>query len=1051
MSDFFGSIASFFINKWRVTLLLVITCVVAGVFGTLNNQRQAFPSIPANFIVVSAVYPGASSVLIEQDVTNSIEQVVKDLDTVVGYSSNSRDNFTSIVLESSEFTKEKLNKLASDAESAINGADIPQEVEVSTSTINAGGESMVLALVDSDKTVLEQIQNAEEIAIELEKVSSDIKGVTVEPSSDIRFEIELDKQKLQDNSVSYDDVSNAIQGATNALPGGNIDNLNISITPSINTIEELKELKVGGKKISELGTMEQKLAKDIELPVAGYLDGETPKFEQAVYLLVELAENGDAITASDKILGTPSKDNKDVLEGGALAELISENGEYSSMSYQVLYDSANDVKGQIGDLLKSGLIGLILVLVVLLFFINLRAAVVVAAFLPLAFLITLFVLYWIGFSINILTLFAMILALGVMIDNAIVIAEGMVFELEKGKSRKDAAIDAVKRFAPAVTAATVTTLIVFIPFANLGGIIGEFMKYIPFTIIIMMIVSYFLAIAITPLMGRIFLSNKIESERPTGISRFLILPYIVWGGQQLINGIARGYKATLKFLLSHWVIRLVTSIVSIVMIATGFWFASQVPGGEFPDVDSEFISINADYPSNFEDSERQLITNEVEEIIKQDIPEFVRYYNFGSSYNLEITESKDRERTADEIQDLLNSKLIEIEKRYDNIKISASKEATGPPGADSDIELTFNSPDLVNLEKLSAELTEFLKNDDRITRASNTFLDRQEQSLNVVLDQIKLDDKKLNSIAVSSIINQNNSESKVTTVKDNSDRDTDVYLSLGESSTELANTELIPTVELSDVATVTEQSKLSSISHDNGQRVVTVSADVNDADDISKIENEVNEWLGYEYTAGSFGRETKELASDSKLSEYGLNEDSLKVGGLSGSSDESSNKLILVAIIAVILVFVVLVNQFNSFRKPMLILFTVIFAFAGVFPTLYFLGETANFISGLGIVALIGIAINDAIVFVDTFVKRRQEENETLNQSLVETGYQRFKPILSTTLTTCLGILPLAIADPFWRGLGVSIVAGLVFSTIATLVFVPVWWGIRGERKTKKA
>ncbi len=1029
---------SFFINKWRVTLIIILAIIIAGLFGTFNNQRQDFPTIPANVIVINAVYPGASNQNIEKEVIVPIEGSVKDIDNVTKIRATANDNFANLVLEMDIFEKDILNQRSAEVSDSISNSGIPEGVTFTVSVPEASGPTMFLGVVD-DGTCEPLLECASEIKTKLESTSKEIKRVDIIPGDDFEVRVVLDAQSLSSNRLTYEQVTQIVSGFVNSLPGGNIQEnggeISIVVSNSVENIEDLKNLPITPQiKLSDISTVERVAKSTSNIPgVAAYRQDDDFKIQEVVYLLIYKTDNGDSVNISKAVKNELDK--------------IKETNDISAnQNIVILSDSADDVLRQINSLVQSAIFGLILILVILLFFINLRAAIVVSTILPLAFLITLFALYQIGLTINILTLFAMILALGILVDNAIVIAEGMMYEIEKGVDRKTAALRTVKKLGPAITSATLTTLIVFVPFATLPGILGEFLKFIPYTIIIMMVVSYFLAISITPLFGRVLLSKEVAHETKLKTwQKILIFPLIVKYGQIGVNKIADFYKAIVKRIYNNIFLKLVTIFVGFIVLFAGLYTATFIDSGQFPEVDSQVMAISIKLPAG--------VSNKVRtEVFKSTNEAFANFEDFESSYAqggdtlvgifTPPTERK-TDKTIFKIVDEINLILPEIENKFEGLELEARSLSAGPPVNEFDIVVELKGQNLEPLSSLAEDIENYANSQPQVKEVENGYKNNLTKSISVDFDETALAENNLNTFVASSIIRQNfaKDESGKIIVQDNRIAD-DLSFQLGQQNDNknlesLENLTLIPGILLSDVAEVKEQETLSSINRLEGEKLVEVSIKLNQDEDVIAFQNQLNDYLGIEI----LNPNEKTLRNDARVKNFGITEaEKISFGGAQAEQSEDFTNLVIVAILALIGVYIILVNQFNSYAKPALIMFTVIFAFAGVFPGLKIFGEGLNFISGLGVVALIGIAVNDAIVFIDVLNKLYEEEGNQKKrwEILMESGYQRFKPILSTTITTILGILPLTITDPFWRGLGIAIITGLMFSTIATLFLVPL-------------
>ncbi len=865
------------------------------------------------------------------------------------------------------------------------------------------------------------------------------------PKNEFTVSIALDAARMRAAGLNYDLVKSSIQSQLVSLPGGQVTDDTgrsqaIIIKAPINTLDDIKNISFGPIKLSDISEINRHPSEDESITIGAFTKDDESFAKEAVYLLVYKQADGDII----RIVDATEQALKEIKDNGILP---------NDVDVVVLYDTSPFIEDTINTLLNNGLLGLILILVVLLFFINLRTSIVVAMIIPLALLITLFIFPALGYSLNILTLFSMILTLGILVDNAIVVAEGMVHEIEKGVKKLKASLISIQKLGPAVTAATLTTIVVFIPFASIGGIMGEFLKYIPYTIIIMLVSSYFLAVTITPLLGRWILSEQTyEERRRVKIKRWekiLILPAIVHYGQNFIDLISRGYRRCMRKIYARtwakWTVVIVTAVFLVVSL--GF-FAPRLTFEQFPSNDSDTILVSLQFPTGIPYEEQKDVYVRTMEEISQ-LPHFKTAFAYeGMLWATFIPpEKRVDDLTIHDIDAELESRLDKVRGAVNHdIRIDAEPAGYGPPEPEYDIIVEFLASNNETLSLATADLITYLDNQDGILEVKNSMLEDMQPAVEVNLDPARLNQSGVNPLIAAGTVNAVFAEQSVGSLVVREDGVSDeVKLEFSEESTDDVNDLrqlFVPTligtlVNLEDVADIEEVEKPVNISRMNGRRVAAVDITVVNSADKAALEKSIRDW----YT-------------DEKQNELGLQKDSIIFGGIYATFQEDYSKLQIVFILAMILVYLILVNQFNSYIQPGLILFAVPLALIGVFPGLLLVKSSLNMISGLGIIALVGIVVNDAIVLISTYNRYCKDyPDETVAERLVRTGHTRFKPIFSTSITTIGGILPLTILDPFWAGLGISIIAGLVFSTIGTLVAIPVLfsaWKSIGDRLRRR-
>ena len=757
----------------------------------------------------------------------------------------------------------------------------------------------------------------------------------------------------------------------------------------------------------------------------GYKNNEGLFAREAVYLLIYKKDQGDIITLSHDISAEIEQIQQDnILPDGAA--IVS------------AYDNAPYVEDQLSSLLQNGLYGLILVAIVLLFFIDLRTSMLVALIIPLTFLTTIFVLPVIEFSLNILTLFGMIFTLGIIVDNAIVIAQGMKHEIERGKTRRDAALISVRKFGLAVTASTLTTVFAFIPFAFLGGIIGDFLKFIPYTVLVMLISSYLMAICVTPLLGSWILKQQTyEERRQEKIKRWekiLIFPALIHRAQNFVDWMSRSYGTLMYWVYEKKTRMILTVSVTIIMLVVSIVvFAPKLSFEQFPTTDSDTMQVNYTFPAQMTLARQKEILQQSMDLLV-DLPYFKTFYFFGNSVSANFEKPIDRPdgKTIHQISDQFNEEVATIiADAGDGVDIVSAGTSYGPPESQYNLEVQFLGNDRAALARATDDLQTFLANYQGVEKTSNSTKDLLVPAVQVKLDETRLTQNGVKPLVAAGTVNAIYAPQKIGSATFRSDGISDdveiTFTGIGTDSIDGLRALAVPSargvVRLDQVATVESQETTVNIQRLDSQRVATVGVILTKETDAATVDTAIKEYLTSE-----------------KLESYGLAKNGVSYGGEFADFGTDYSRLQIVFVLALIAVYLTLVYQFNSFWQPTMIMFTIPLALIGVFPGLVIVHSSINMVSGLGIVALIGIVVNNAIVFITTYNRYRTDEpNASPRDILVKSGMARLQPIFATTITTIGGVLPITIFDPFWTGLGTALIAGLVFSTVGTLIFIPIF------------
>jgi len=467
------------------------------------------------------------------------------------------------------------------------------------------------------------------------------------------------------------------------------------------------------------------------------------------------------------------------------------------------------------------------------------------------------------------------------------------------------------------------------------------------------------------------------------------------------------------------------------------YFAPRLEFEQFPSKDGDNIQVDVSFPAGTPFKEKKEVFVKVQDKLVQ-LPHFQSFYTFGNIIWATFTQPIDREdnMTIFEIEEQYDQKLDEVRAEIsEDIVITPQASSYGPPLDQFDIVVNFLGTDKEALTKAVDDLELFLQNKEGIEEIQNGPRQLLVPAIEVNLNQDKLAKKGVNSLAAASTINAIFAPQNIGSMIIREDGLSDeVIINFSTESTDsvddLKNL-LVPSntgglVKLSEVADIDQVENPVSTRRLKNKRVATVSLALTEGTD-----------------RAAFDKEIKDYLSEEKLLSLGLPKDGVSYGGEFSAFETDFSNLQIVFVLAILAVYLILVWQFYSYMQPALIMVAIPLALIGVFPGLLLVGSTLNMISGLGVIALIGIVVNDAIVLIATYNRYKEEhpEDNTLER-LVRAGHTRFKPIFSTSITTIGGILPLTILDPFWTGLGTSIIAGLVFSTIGTLIAMPMLYSI---------
>jgi len=664
-----------------------------------------------------------------------------------------------------------------------------------------------------------------------------------------------------------------------------------------------------------------------------------------------------------------------------------------------------------------------------------RAALITGLSVTIAFLMAFVVLQNQDMTLNSMVLFSLVLSLGLMVDNSIVIMEGINEYMKKyNKTALEAAILSIWNYKWPIIAGTMTTVAAFAPMLLVSGILGEYLAIIPITLSATLISSLFVALIILPTLaarnikehGRMKYEKKHHKQH--WLTHYMELAKSLY--EKKLREILPNKKKRHKIILYSWVIFFIAVLLP---------FLGLIKIQMFPRVDVDYFVVNIELPVGSVLKDTKKVATEAEAIIAQ-IPELDNYVtNIGTSISIGITDngkasggilashlasitvnliSKDnRDRESFEIADSVRSDLEAIQGGNVTLKELNAGPPTGAP-----IEVRIVGSDISELSQVSTKVISELKGIDRVINIKDNLEDAAGE-FTFVIDKTRADYYGLNIASIAGALRSAIYGATASEVNINGD-DVDVTVKYSDDSfssvDDLENIllatprgELIP---MKQVATLSLEPALLSIRHNNGDNTVSVTADIETGINLQDVLTEF----------------------DAKRSSIAMPDGvSIEIGGEVEDIEKSFQEAFLSMIVAVILIAFILVLQFNSFRQPFIILFTLPLAIIGAIVGLLVLRLPFSFPVFIGIVSLSGIVVNDAIVLIDKINKNIKDGMDFVD-GIIEAGIARMQPIFLTSLTTIAGLLPLTFADELWKGLGWAVIFGLLFSTVLTLVMVPI-------------
>lgn len=1016
--DHNNSIFGIFLNNTRFTYILMATVVIFGIFSLFSLDIESNPEINQPIGIVQTFYPNSSAADVESSVTKIIEQEISSLNSLKEISSNSSNNLSSITVtfESSADPKEALDSLREAVNNAApkiaNEAEQPRVFE-----LDFNSQSIVSLSITGNKSSLELTKLAEDIAEKINKIPG-VSKTELSGDSEQLIQIELDPIKLEAYNLSVGQIIGLLNNTNINAPLGSIkkstNEVNLRLIGKIEQLDQLKNLAIYGNSLNNFETSfitladvaYIELAPETRKTLSQVGDGKN-KSLNSVTINVFKSKGGNIINIVNTIDAEIEKLSTSLPTG---VNIIKTN------------DNAFFIKTDIANLGSNGYQTIIIIFFALLIFLTYREAFVAAIAVPVIFLMTFAIIYFLGLTLNGLTIFSLILSLGLIVDTSIVIVEGIHEYKNEGYDSIEAAKKSLATYSLPLVSGTLTTLAAFAPMLLVSGIVGEYIKTIPIVLCIVLFCSLFVSFIFTPLLSAKILKKE---KSTTKNNKELFIEKLKLNYENSLNKLLKSsyLKKQLTFVLA------VLFVLSMALPVTGVLKAQL-----FPVTDVPFLYINIETPTGTSIEQTSQLADPLKKYL--DESSYIKNYVFNvgtlidtsgiaggttvkSNYghfivNL-IDDTNDRPKSFEIASEIRKEFAL-----LNNLQVTIVEISAGPPSA-APLDIQIIGNDLETLKNISFELKNELEKIEGLVNIKTDF-DNLESELSINLDQEKLRYYGVSNQEIALIIQAytNGIDSGKVEFSDD-EYEVKVYLDNSEIK-DSSDLEFLPistskgNIPLAYLGTIQDKDSIQFILRTDQERSARVQA----------------------YTdEGLLFAEIKPI-TDKIINEFKLPDGyRFDLGGEDEDIQESFRDLFSSMFIAVILILIILVIQFNSFRQTLLILITIPLAVIGIFPGLALLGLPLSFPAFLGVVMLAGIVVNDAIVLIDQ-INYNKSQNIPLFESVINGATSRLVPIILTTVTTTFGLLPLAISDEFWRGLGFSVIFGLTTASFLTLFVIPM-------------
>jgi HAE1 family hydrophobic/amphiphilic exporter-1 len=1046
-----GKTAQRFINQFSLAILVILLIVSIGLVGIFSLPKESLPEIVFPSITINTLFPGANPEDVEALVTIRVENKLKDLDDINSVTSETSFGVSTVTLTFSEDVDIDLKKIEVDNTlkemTFTEGVFAPRTFIFSTSEIPLMNLAVSGEYSQEDLTLI-----AEDVAQAVEALPG-IETVSIYGGVKREIEVVLKELSMMQYGIVFNDLRNALAAQNYTTPIGELDlngvRYNLRVDEAFQTVEDIKATKINPDiKIEDVAEVYDGIA-EIKTYSRNYVRGRDDKAVPSIFLSVSRKVGSDVISTTEAIK-TLIGNGQDLLYPDDVDVTISNA-------------LADNVERDLDKIQGSAISGLIVVIVVLFLFIGIKESLIVSITIPLSLLGTLGILSLFGITFNTFAILGLIVALGLLVDNSIIVMENIDRLRKKGMPAKEAAIYGTNQVGYPITSSTLTTLAAFFPLAILPGILGDFVSTIPITIMITISVSLFVSIVITPSLASKLLAAKVEKHKKmllkqigsvlivailTGYAFYdssnLTLMFVMVGIFSILMVLKQIFAAdgleksnfTLKY--SQFIGWIVTKKlrgvfvliigISVLIVSVSSFFTGALKIAFFPQSNPTSFSIKVDTVGGSTLQQTDAIVSEVETILYdfQEVTQFNTTIG-GNEVDYAVV-------TADLLADAKGFEILErLEKAIQFIpgaKITIDSVVAGPP-VGKPIELKVTGNNLDTIESLSIELENDL---DQIAGVYNI-----ESSTTQGVPQLLIDlDKNLGlEYGVTAVQIGNQLRGELTGVKATTLRigqeEVDVYIrkdkTLINNVDEVGNlfvaTPASNMITLKSLSDLIEESGVSNITREDGERLITVTADIRSGYNVNDIVKIIQDT----YTADRIPKGV-----------------TLVYGGDVEGIEQNFGNLFQSMILAVFLVFTILTVQFGSIKQPFIVLSTIPMAVTGVIFGLIVTGNEFGFYAFMGLVALVGIAVNDAIVLID-YINYLRNEGYDLKEAIKEAGLTRFNPVLATTLTTISGVLPLAFKEAYYAQFSFALIFGLLVTTILTLVFIPTIYSLLSREK----
>ena len=1030
------SLYSSSVKRPVTTILVFVALIVLGLFSLRSLPIDLFPDVETNTIMVMTSYAGTSASDIEQNVTRPLENTLNSVEHLKHITSNSRENISIVTLEFEygydieALTNDVRDKLDMVSSMLPDDANTPIIFKFSSDMI-----PIVLLSVQAEQSMpgLYKILD-ENVANPLARVDG-VGSVSIAGAPKREIHIYLDPLRMEAYNLSVETIA-ALVGAENRnIPGGTFDIGNetypLRVQGEFSDPQQMGAMVVGMSPsggvvhLSDVARIDDSLE---ERAQESYNNG-----QKGAMIIVQKQSGANSVQISTKIAEELPKIQKNLPSDIKLGYIV---------------DTSDNIRSTIASLVETVLFALLFVgIVVFVFLGRWRATVIVLVTIPISLIASFIYLYATGNSLNIVSLSALSIAIGMVVDDAIVVLENVTTHIERGSAPMQAAVNGTNEVALSVMASTLTLIAVFFPLTLVKGMTGVLFKQLGWMVTIMMVLSLICALMLTPMLcSRLLRLNVGETKIFQKVYRPIL---------KVLDKIDDFYAKVLDKCVAH---RWITAATALGIFVFSIFLMKFVGTEFFPTNDNGRLGVSLELPIGSRVDLAKDVSQRLYKEWTEKYPE-IKSFNYtvgqassdntyasmqsnGShiiSMNIMLSKSNERKRGITEIADMMREDL----KHYPELKRAMVNVGGGRGGGMSGqnmLSYEIYGYDFTKTDSVAQRLKRIL---EKVPGAADINISRSDYQpeYHVDFDREKLALYGLNlSTAATALRNRINGTTASYFREDGMEYDIKVMYDPEHrrSISDIENIMLYNTmgsgVRLKEVGTVTEQFYPPTIERKDRERIITVSTVVQD-------------------------RAMSEVIADAqplidKMDKPG--DVFIELSGSYEDQQDSFRDLAVLGLLIILLVYIVMASQFESFTYPGIIMTSIMFAFSGIVLILLLTRTNLNIMSMIGAIMLIGIVVKNGIVLID-YINLNRERGMSIRRAVINGGHSRLRPVLMTSLTTILGMVPIAVGtgvgSEMWRPMGIAVIGGLAMSTLMTLLFVPTMYTIfalTGIRRTRK-